>query len=60
MHRSGNQQNDYGRSRMRHNRSFASWDELEALTAHRGRVLLKRAEFIQGLTNFYWWAEAVG
>ncbi|NJK37259.1 MAG: hypothetical protein HC920_05515 [Oscillatoriales cyanobacterium SM2_3_0] len=26
---------------------------------HHCRVLLKRPELIQGLTNFYWWAEAV-
>jgi transposase len=41
------------------NRSFATLDELEALTAHRCRVLLQRSDFIKGLTNFYWWAEAV-
>ncbi|NJK37317.1 MAG: IS630 family transposase, partial [Oscillatoriales cyanobacterium SM2_3_0] len=41
------------------NRSFGSLDELEEITAHRCRVLLKRTELIQGLTNFYWWAEAV-
>ena len=42
------------------NRSFAGLDELEAATAHRCRVLLQRRELVQGLTNFYWWAEAVG
>ncbi len=42
------------------NRSFADLDELEAATAHRCRVLLKRRHLIRGLTNFYWWAEAVG
>jgi hypothetical protein len=26
----------------------------------RCRVLLKRPELIRGLTNFYWWEEAVG
>lgn len=41
------------------NRTFDSLDELEAVTAQRCRVLLQRREFIQGLTNFYWWAEAV-
>lgn len=42
------------------NRSFADLDELEDVTAHRCRVLLQRTAFIRGLTNFYWWAEAVG
>jgi transposase len=41
------------------NRSFANLDELEAATMHRCRVLLKRRDLIRGLTNFYWWAEAV-
>lgn len=41
------------------NRSFASLDELEAVTTHRCRVLLKRPQLIKGLTNFYWWADAV-
>lgn len=41
------------------NHSFASLDELEAATAHRCRVLLKRHDLIKGLTNFYWWAAAV-
>lgn len=42
------------------NCSFANLDDLEAATAHRCRVLLKRHDLIQGLTNFHWWAEAVG
>lgn len=42
------------------NRSFANLDELEAATTHRCRVLLKRGDRIRGLTNFHWWAEAVG
>ncbi len=42
------------------NRSFANLDELETATAHRCRVLLKRRDLIKRLTNFYWWAEAVG
>jgi len=42
------------------NRSFANLDELEAVTSHRCRVLLKRRDLIRGLTNFHWWAEAVG
>lgn len=41
------------------NRSFANLDELEIATAHRCRVLLKRCDFIRGLANFHWWAEAV-
>ena len=42
------------------NRSFANLDELETATIDRCRVLLKRRDLIRGLTNFYWWAEAVG
>lgn len=37
---------------------FANLDELEAVTAHRCRVLLERRDLIQRLTNFYWWARA--
>jgi transposase len=41
------------------NRSFANLDELECTTIQRCRVLLERRELIRGLTNFYWWEEAV-
>ena len=41
------------------NRSFADLDELEQVMGDRCRVLLNRPELIRGLTNFYWWAEAV-
>lgn len=41
------------------NRSFETLDELEEVTAERCRVLLRQKERIRGLTNFYWWAEAV-
>jgi hypothetical protein len=41
------------------NRSFGNLDELESTTIHRCQVLLKRRELIRGLTNFYWWEEAV-
>lgn len=41
------------------NRTFANLDQLEALMAHRCRVLLERRDLIQGLTNFHWWAQAV-
>jgi transposase len=41
------------------NRSFAGLTELEETIAHRCRVLLQRTEFIRGLTNFHWWAEAM-
>ena len=41
------------------NRSFESLDELEDQLAHRCRVLASRPDFIQGLTGFYWWMEAV-
>ncbi|MBD3887529.1 transposase [Phormidium tenue FACHB-886] len=41
------------------NRSLANLDELESLTSHRCRVLLKRCDLIRGLTNFHWWEEAV-
>ena len=42
------------------NRTFANLDELDQATSDRCRVLLRRRTFIRGLTNFYWWAEAVG
>lgn len=42
------------------NRSFANLEQLETATAQRCRVLLERTGLIKGLTNFYWWAEAVG
>jgi hypothetical protein len=41
------------------NRSFVKLDELESITIHRCRVLMERRELIRGLTNFYWWEEAV-
>ncbi len=41
------------------NRRLEDLDELEALTCHRCRVLLQRQEFIKGLTNYDWWADAV-
>jgi len=41
------------------NRSFANLDDLESATMRRCQVLLERQDFIQGLTNFYWWEEAV-
>lgn len=41
------------------NRSFASLDELEAVTSHRCQVLLHRRELIQGLTSYHWWMEAI-
>jgi transposase len=42
------------------NRTFVDLDELEQVIGDRCRVLLRRRGFIRGLTNFYWWAEAVG
>ena len=33
--------------------------DLEDATFRRCQVLLERQDFIQGLTNFYWWEEAV-
>ncbi|ASC71026.1 hypothetical protein XM38_019750 [Halomicronema hongdechloris C2206] len=41
------------------NRSFESLDELEAVTAHRCRVLMNRPEFMRGITGYHWWLEAV-
>ena len=41
------------------NRSFANLDELERVTSHCCRVLLERRDLMRGLTNFYWWEEAV-
>lgn len=41
------------------NRSFANLEQLESATIHRCQVLLERRELIHGLTNFYWWQEAV-
>ncbi len=41
------------------NRSFESLDELEAITAHRCRVLTQQQDFVRGLTGFHWWLEAV-
>lgn len=41
------------------NRSFANLEQLENATIHRCQVLLERRELIEGLTNFYWWQDAV-
>jgi len=41
------------------NRSFSSLDELEDTVIHRCQVLLRRPEFIQGLTGFHWWMDAI-
>ena len=41
------------------NQSFADLNQLEATTAYRCLILLKRPDLIKGLTNFHWWAEAV-
>ena len=38
------------------NRSFKNLDELEEVLMYRCRQLLKRPEFIQGLTRYHWWA----
>ena len=39
-------------------RSFENFDELEEVLVYRCCQLLKRPEFIQGLTCYHWWAEA--
>lgn len=41
------------------NRSFESLDAVEETLAHRCRALIDKPEFVRGLTNFYWWADAV-
>lgn len=41
------------------NRSFSSLEELEEIVTHRCQVLLNRPQFIQGLTGFHWWMDAV-
>ena len=41
------------------NRSFANVEALETATIHQCQQLLKRRDLIRGLTNFYWWEEAV-
>lgn len=41
------------------NQSFESLDEVEETLAHRCLALIDKPEFVQGLTNFYWWADAV-
>ena len=41
------------------NHSFENLDQLEEVLMYRCRQLLKRPEFIQGLTRYHWWAEAV-
>lgn len=41
------------------NESFATLDELEDRMVQRCQVLMKRQEFVRGLTGFYWWLEAV-
>lgn len=41
------------------NQSFESLDHLENVLSHRCRALIDRPKFVQGLTNFYWWADAV-
>lgn len=41
------------------NQSFESLDCLEDQLARRCRVLIDRPDFVRGLTNFYWWADAV-
>jgi len=40
------------------NRSFGTIDEMEERVCHRCQVLLKRQEFIRGLTGYHWWLEA--
>lgn len=40
------------------NRSFETIDEMEERVSHRCRVLLKRQEFIRGLTGYHGWLEA--
>ena len=40
------------------NRSFENLDELEEVLMYRCHQLLKRPEFIQGLTRYHWWASA--
>lgn len=41
------------------NQSFQSLDQLEAVVTQRCQVLLNRPRFIQGLTGFHWWIEAL-
>lgn len=41
------------------NQSFESLDDVEEMLAHRCRALIDKPKFVQGLTNFYWWADAV-
>jgi transposase len=40
------------------NCSFKNLDELEEVLVYRCRQLLKRPEFIQGLTRYHWWPSA--
>lgn len=41
------------------NQSFESLDAVEDALAHRCRILIDRPEFVQGVTHFHWWADAV-
>ena len=41
------------------NQSFESLDQLEDTLAHRCRGLIDRPSLVRGLTNFYWWSNAV-
>ena len=41
------------------NQSFESLDEVEDRLAHRCRALIDQPSFVRGLTNFYWWPDAV-
>lgn len=40
------------------NRSFQTLDQLQATLVARCQQLLKRPEFIRGLTCYHWWAKA--
>lgn len=41
------------------NRSFESLEQLEDVLAQRCRDLTDKPDFVRGLTNFYWWQNAV-
>ncbi len=41
------------------NYSFSSLDELEETVLHCCQVLPNRPNFIQGLTGFHWWIDAI-
>lgn len=41
------------------NQSFESLEQLEAELSHRCCALADKPNFVRGLTNFYWWQEAV-